>query len=108
MKILLDENIPKNLKRDLSEYEVATDQEMGWNGLQNGALLSKMLATKMDVLITADKNLQNQQNFNTYPIPVILLNVIKLTYSDIQPMTPKLLELLQSELKPGCIMISVG
>jgi len=39
MKILLDENIPKNLKKDLSQFDVITVQEMGWNGLQNGALL---------------------------------------------------------------------
>jgi len=94
MKILLDENIPKNLKKDLSQFDVITVQEMGWNGLQNGALLNNMLENKIDILIAADKNLQNQQNFKKYPIPVILLDVLKLTYPDIQSMIPKLLELL--------------
>jgi len=65
-----------------------------------------MLENKIDILITADKNLQNQQNFKKYPIPVILLDVLKLTYPDIQSMIPKLLELLQSKLNAGCVTIS--
>jgi len=31
MKILLDENLPKRLKRILETHEVYTVREMGWN-----------------------------------------------------------------------------
>lgn len=68
MKLLLDENVPRQLKRDIIElsdilHEVYTVQEKGWNGKLNGELLGLMLTGQFDILITADKNLQHQQNF---------------------------------------------
>lgn len=39
MKLLLDENLPKRLKIDFPDHEVATVWEMGWNGVKNGPLL---------------------------------------------------------------------
>ena len=57
MTILLDENIPRLLKRFLNEFEVATVQEIGLAGIKNGALIS-FIDGKYDVFITADKNLK--------------------------------------------------
>jgi predicted nuclease of predicted toxin-antitoxin system len=71
MKILLDENLPKKLKRDLSEHTVFTVRECGWNGKKNGELLALMQQELFDVLITFDKNLQHQQNFTKYTVSVI-------------------------------------
>ena len=42
MKIILDENIPKALKRYLFSYEVTTVQEQGWAGIKNGELIAKI------------------------------------------------------------------
>ena len=39
MNVLLDECLPRRLKRELRDYEVATVPEMGWAGIKNGALL---------------------------------------------------------------------
>ncbi|MGI8635354.1 MAG: DUF433 domain-containing protein [Segetibacter sp.] len=40
MKILLDENLPKQLKADFGpDYEVKTVRGMGWLGKKNGELL---------------------------------------------------------------------
>ena len=69
MKLLLDENLPKRLKKDFPEHEVYTVRDKGWNGKTNGALLALMLEDGFDVLLTFDKNLQHQQNFDKYPIP---------------------------------------
>lgn len=77
MKLLLDENLPKRLKNDLSEHEVYIVREKTWNGLTNGALwngltngalLKNMIADDFGVLITFDKNLAYQQNFAADPI----------------------------------------
>lgn len=38
MKLLLDENLPRKLKQDLSEFEVFTVSEKGWSGKKNGEL----------------------------------------------------------------------
>ena len=43
MKLLLDENLPKRLKNDLSEHEIFTVREKEWNGLRNGELLQRMI-----------------------------------------------------------------
>ena len=42
MQILLDECVPKPLKRELIDYEVRTVVEMGWAGKKNGELLRLM------------------------------------------------------------------
>lgn len=60
MKLLLDENLPKKLKKDLSIHEVYTVHDMGWNSKKNGELLKLMLNKGFDVLLTFDKNLQFQ------------------------------------------------
>ena len=73
MKLLLDENLPKKLKRDLTIHEVYHVSDKGWQGKKNGELLALMLAEGFDALITIDKNLKFQQNFSKYPIPVLVL-----------------------------------
>ncbi len=106
MKLLLDENIPRKLKNDLSEFEVHTVREMNWDGKKNGELLELMLNDGFEVLITADKNIQNQQNFNKYPVPVLTLNVKLLTYRHIAELLPELKKYLNSELSNGSTFVT--
>jgi predicted nuclease of predicted toxin-antitoxin system len=70
MKLLLDENLPKRLKRDLVNHDVFHISDKKWQGLKNGELLKKLMAENFDALITIDKNLSHQQNFNKYPISI--------------------------------------
>ena len=63
MKLLLDENLPKRLKADFPTHEIYTEQEKEWNGIKNGELLRLMKEDHFDALLTFDKNLQHQQNF---------------------------------------------
>lgn len=106
MKLLLDENIPRKLKNDLPDFEVFTVQEMGWNGMKNGELLQLMISHGFNALITADKNLRNQQNFKKYPIPVLTLNVRLLTYEHMSTLLPELRRLLKAQLPNGPTIIS--
>ena len=105
MKLLLDENVPQQLKQDIIGHEVFTVREKGWNGTLNGELLKLMLADQFEVLITGDKNLQHQQNFNTYPIPVMVLHTYRITYEYFRPLVPRLLELLKTDLPTGATII---
>lgn len=105
MKVLLDENIPKKLKTELSEYNVSTVQEMGWSGVQNGKLLDLLKEYNFDLLITADKNMKSQQNFKIYDVPVFVMNVTLLTYTHISALLPKLKEALDSDIKNGITLI---
>lgn len=106
MKVLLDENLPKKLKLDLQEFEVFTVRDKDWNGKKNGELLSLLLLDNFDVLITFDKNLQYQQNFKKYSIPVIVLNATDNTHITLVKLIPQIKTMLKSELKSGPIEIT--
>ncbi|WP_293788072.1 hypothetical protein [uncultured Pedobacter sp.] len=79
---------------------------MGWNGVKNGDLLKLMIADGFKVLITFDKNLQFQQNFAKYTLPIIVLNASDNTYMTLREFVPQVLLLLKSNLKPGANLIS--
>ena len=36
MNVLLDENLPHELRRELAYHDVYTVQYMGWSGVKNG------------------------------------------------------------------------
>ena len=65
MRILLDECLPKRLKRDLIGHE-ARVPEMGWAGKQNGDLLA-LAAPEFDIFLTVDRNLSFQQRIMGAP-----------------------------------------
>jgi len=60
MRVLLDECLPRRLKRELAGHDVRTVAEMGWAGNSNGALLN-LAQEKFDIFVTVDKNLTAQQ-----------------------------------------------
>lgn len=107
MKVLLDENVTKLLKKDLiDEHEVFTVREKGWEAYSNGELLKRMIEDKFEVLITFDGNLSKQQNFNKYPIPVVVLSAYRSYYARLVPMIPRIKEVLRTELPIGTTVIS--
>lgn len=97
MRLLLDENIPKRLKLDLSDHEVYTVREKGWNGLRNGDLLKLMLGDGIEALLTFDKNLTHQQNFRKYPISVFVLIAMNNTYELLQPLMAQVKDLIMRD-----------
>lgn len=70
MKILIDESLPRCLKRILTDHETRTVQEMGWNGIKNGELL-KLAEPDFEVFLTADKNIRYQQNLKGRGLAII-------------------------------------
>ena len=73
MRILLDECVPRPLKRELTDYEVQTVVEMGWSGKKNGELLQLMVQESFTVFLTADQNLRYQQNLQQAGVAVVVL-----------------------------------
>ncbi len=73
MRIVLDENLPRPLRRAFGpEHQVATVQELGLAGTSNGALLAR-LEGGFDVFVTADKNLRYQQNLAGRTLAIVEL-----------------------------------
>ena len=74
MKILLDENLPKQLKADFGpEYDVKNVRDMGWLGKKNGELLGLIVFNGFDFFVTIDKNLRYQQNLDRIKLVIFLL-----------------------------------
>ena len=73
-RLLLDENLPRKLK-DLfsSEFDVTSVPDLGWQSKKNGELLSAMDAVGIEFLLTADRNLRFQQNFEKYAVRIVVL-----------------------------------
>jgi hypothetical protein len=74
MNILLDECVPKRLKKYLVGHAVKTVVEMGWNGIKNGNLL-KLAEPYFEVFITVDQNLRYQQNLRGFNLAIMVLIV---------------------------------
>jgi hypothetical protein len=99
MKLLLDECVARDLKRDLTGHEVATVIEAGFGGLENGELL-RAASGVYDAFITVDRNLPFQQNIQTLQLGIIILKARGITYEDLKPLAPGILQAL-STLKAG-------
>ena len=91
MRVLLDEQLPRHLARKIAGHDVSTVQQCGWAGLQNGELLRVAADAGFDVLVTADRNLQFQQNLSHSRIGIILLIAPSNALEDLIPLVRSLL-----------------
>ena len=74
LRILLDENIPVQLKAVFPGHLVKSvnDSDLGWKNIKNGRLLDEMEG-RFDLLITADRNMFAQQNLSGRNICILVL-----------------------------------
>ena len=100
VRILLDEQLPRELARHLSNHFVRTVQQQGWSGLRNGALLLRAAGARLEVFVTADQNIQFQQNVGVLPFAVIVLLVRSTRLEDVLPFVPILEQAIQ-QVRPG-------
>ncbi len=101
MKILLDENLPENLKLGLKDHDVSTVEGEGWRSHQNGELLRLMIASGFEIFVTRDTNMQYQQNLKKYSIPIIVLRSSTFTHDDVARFSIEINRLIKGRLKPG-------
>ena len=93
MKVLLDECVPRKLRRELPNHEILTVTERGWSGLKNGNLLA-LAAFEFDVFLTVDQNLKYQQNLKNFNIAIILLVARNNRFKTLLPLMPEVREAL--------------
>jgi hypothetical protein len=74
MRILLDECVPRGLRRSLPGHDVATVPELGWSGKKNGELMQFIAAEAFDIFLTVDQNLQFQQKLESAALAVVVLS----------------------------------
>jgi archaellum biogenesis protein FlaJ (TadC family) len=103
LRILIDECVPRALKRQLRGYDVQTVAEAGFAGLKNGQLLRRAEGN-FDAFITTDKSLQHQQNLSASTMAFVLLRAVSNDIADLEPLIPELLRRLP-EVTPGKLTV---
>jgi predicted nuclease of predicted toxin-antitoxin system len=98
-RILFDENMPRQLKRHLPDFIVRTVQEVGWGSARNGELLRRAEGN-FDVLVTADRRMEYQQNLTGYAIAVVVLVTPRLRWQLLETASERLRAAL-STVAPG-------
>jgi hypothetical protein len=94
-RVLLDENLPRLLKRELSIHEVRTVAEVGWAGIKNGKLL-RLAESDFDIFVTADQGLPSQQPLTTFQLGIVVLRARTTKLEDLLPLVPAIVEALDS------------
>ncbi len=103
MKILLDHNLDWRLGRYLEGHEVISTINMGWAALENGKLLSAAEVEGFQVMLTADSNVNYQQNFSFRSIALIVLRALNNRRQTHLPMMPEVKEVLLA-IQPGQVV----
>lgn len=81
-RVLLDENLPRQLAGELSGHDVATVRTQGWTGVVNGDLLRLAEAAGFEVFVTGDRNLEHQQTLagRAFGVVVVFPRRLKMEY----------------------------
>jgi predicted nuclease of predicted toxin-antitoxin system len=98
MRILLDESVPGRLGPLLTGHSTVTVQRQGWPSVKNGKLLA-LAAGEFDVLLTADKGMEYQQNLETLPVAILIVLARSNRIEDMARAVPAILSAL-AEMKP--------
>jgi hypothetical protein len=64
------------LAQFLDQHEISTVPDMSWSGVKNGELLLLIEAAKFEVFLSADQNLQAQQNLARRPFAILIMTAV--------------------------------
>jgi predicted nuclease of predicted toxin-antitoxin system len=98
MRILLDESVPWRLGRLLTGHTITSVQRRGWASIKNGKLLA-LASAEFDVLLTADKGMEYQQNLGALPMAILVVLAKSNRLEDLTLAVPTVLKALD-ELPP--------
>lgn len=88
MRILLDECVPRPLRREIKGHDIRTIQEMGWAGKKNGELLALMARSGIEVLLTVDRSIRRQQNLTASGVAVLVMVAVSNRLAELVPLVP--------------------
>ena len=91
MHILLDEDVPRRFGRLLTGHEPETVPRSGWSGVKNDKLLA-LAATRFDVFLTMDLNIEFQQKLATLPIAILIVEAQSNRMEHFEPLVPEILK----------------
>ena len=100
MRVLLDEQLPRQLARHLAGHDVRTVQQESWAGLENGMLLTAAENAGFEVFLTGDRNLDYQQNLRNRLLGVVVLAAPSNALEDLLPLLSEALPAI-ANVRPG-------
>jgi len=102
-RVLLDENLPRQLVRELPDHDATTVGAQGWRGVLNGELLRRAESAGFEVFVTADRNLEHQQALGGRAFGVVVLFSRRLKLEYLLPLVPAMREAVVS-VRPGQVV----
>jgi predicted nuclease of predicted toxin-antitoxin system len=103
VRVLIDENLPRQLARELVGHDAKTVPQMGWASLKNGALLAAMASAGFEALVTMDKNLAKEQRVAELPFGIVVVRAKNNQVATLQPLAPEIRRVL-SIIQPGQVL----
>lgn len=100
MRVLLDEQLPRQLVGELVGHEVSTVQWEGLAGLENGGLLRAAAERGFEVFLTKDTSLEFQQNLSAVGLGIVVMDARSHDIEVLRPLVPGVLEAFVS-IRPG-------
>ena len=105
MNLLIDESLPRGLKRQFPGHYALTVPDCGWASKSNGVLLDAA-AEEFDVFLTGDQNIEHQQDLGQFDIGIIVLAAASNRMANLLPLVPNVLAAI-GQITPGTL-IRVG
>jgi len=103
MRILFDHNIPAPLRASLRNFTVETTGERRWHRLTNGELLDAAEKEGFDILLTADKGFQHQQDVRQRRMAIVILS--RGNWPDVKMNIGKILDALKDARAGACVWV---
>jgi hypothetical protein len=104
VRVLLDECLPRRLKRDLVGHDVRTTPEVGWASKKNGELLA-LAVGPFDVFLTGDRNVSYQQDLSSFDIAIVVLVARSNRLEDLRPLAPRILQILPNAQRGAATLV---
>jgi hypothetical protein len=98
--VLIDESLPKPIRRELPGFQAFTVPQRGWSQTKNGALLRLAEAAGFGAFLTADQSLQYQQNLRESKLRIIVFEAPSNRLEHIRPLLAQAVAALQ-QMAPG-------
>ena len=105
MRLLLDECVPRPIKRELVGHDVHHVVDMGWSSKRNGDLLQLMLDERFEALLTVDQNLEFQQNLRASAVGVVVVIARTNRLKELRPLVPAMLNAIATVTPGGLIRV---
>ena len=108
MLVLVDESLPRRIRREMPGFNVRTVQQQGWSRTKNGALLRLAEGAGFEAFLTADQSLQYQQNLAGSRLRIIVFAAPSNRMEHIGPLLPRAIIALREMTAGELRVISSG